>query len=41
VTPHVAAATRPATAALMVAENIARVEAGLPLLNAVDRARGY
>ena len=40
VTPHVAAATRPATAALMVAENIARVESGLPLLNAVDRARG-
>lgn len=41
VTPHVAAATRPATAALAVAENIARSEAGLPLLNTVDRGRGY
>jgi len=41
VTPHVAAATRPTTAAQAVADNIARAEAGLPLLNTVDRSRGY
>lgn len=41
VTPHIASETRPKTAARSVAENIRRVEAGLPLLNALDRARGY
>lgn len=41
VTPHVAADTRPATAARVVAENIRRGEAGEPLLHLVDRARGY
>lgn len=41
VTPHVAAQTRPATAARVVVENIRRSEAGEPLLHLVDRARGY
>lgn len=41
VTPHIAAATRPATAARVVAENIRRAEAGEPLLHLVDRGRGY
>ncbi|GKY88385.1 2-hydroxyacid dehydrogenase [Sinisalibacter aestuarii] len=41
VTPHIASETRPATAALVVAENIRRGEAGEPLLHLVDRAAGY
>jgi len=41
VTPHVAAETRPVSAAGVIAENIARDRAGLPLLHLVDRARGY
>lgn len=41
VTPHIAAETRPSTASEVVAENIARVEAGRPLLHEVDRALGY
>lgn len=41
VTPHVAAATRPATAARVIAENLRRGEAGLPLLHLVDRTAGY
>lgn len=41
VTPHIAADTRPATAAEAVAENVRRGEAGLPFLHQVDRARGY
>lgn len=41
VTPHVAAETRPASASRVVVENIARAEAGAPLLHLVDRARGY
>jgi glyoxylate/hydroxypyruvate reductase len=41
VTPHIAAATRPATASEAVAENIRRGEAGEPLLHLVDRALGY
>lgn len=40
-TPHAAAATLPETAALAVAENIARCEAGEPLRGAVDWERGY
>lgn len=41
VTPHIAAETRPVTAAEIVAENIRRAEAGLPLLHGVDRTLGY
>lgn len=41
VTPHIASATRPGTAAQVVAENIRRAEAGEPLLYQVDRAQGY
>ncbi len=41
VTPHIAATTRAASASRALAENIARVEAGLPLLHEVPRARGY
>ena len=41
VTPHVASATRPETAAEVVAENIRRAEAGAALLYEVDRAQGY
>lgn len=41
VTPHVAAATRPATAARVIAENLRRGEAGEPLLHLVDRKAGY
>jgi glyoxylate/hydroxypyruvate reductase A len=41
VTPHIAAATRPATAAEVIAENIHRGESGLPFLHRVDREAGY
>lgn len=41
VTPHIAAATRAATGAQVIVENIARVERGAPLLHQVSRARGY
>lgn len=41
VTPHIASETRPATASRAIAENIARAEAGQPLLHLVDPARGY
>lgn len=41
VTPHIAADTRPVTAARVIAENIRRAEAGEPLLHQVDRSRGY
>mgnify|MGYP001801557384 FL=1 len=41
VTPHIAAETRPATAARVIAENIRRGEAGLPFLHLVDRGSGY
>lgn len=41
VTPHIAAATRADSAARVIARNIARVEAGKPLLHEVDRGRGY
>jgi glyoxylate/hydroxypyruvate reductase A len=41
VTPHIAADTRPATSAEVIAENIRRGEAGQPFVNLVDRARGY
>lgn len=41
VTPHVAAETRPETAARVVAENLRRLRDGAPLLHLVDRAAGY
>lgn len=41
VTPHIAAETRVASSARMVAENIVRCEAGKPLMNLVDRGAGY
>jgi glyoxylate/hydroxypyruvate reductase A len=41
VTPHVAAATHSLTAAPIIVDNIRRFEEGRPLLNQVDRARGY
>jgi glyoxylate/hydroxypyruvate reductase A len=41
VTPHIAADTRALTASRVVAENIRRGEAGLPLLHRVDRTLGY
>jgi len=41
VTPHVAAATHPPTAAPLILDNIRRFEEGRPLLNQVDPARGY
>ena len=41
VTPHVAAFTNPQTAAPIILDNIRRFEAGRPLLNRVDPARGY
>ncbi|NNE81084.1 MAG: glyoxylate/hydroxypyruvate reductase A [Silicimonas sp.] len=41
VTPHIASATRPESAARVIAENIRRGEAGEPLLHLVDRKKGY
>ncbi len=41
VTPHVAAETHPATAAPLVRDAIRQCEAGLPIANRVDLARGY
>lgn len=41
VTPHVAADTRPETAAPIAAENLRRAMTGAPLLHLVDRNRGY
>ncbi len=41
VTPHIAADTRPASAARVIAENIRRGQAGEPFLHRVDRTRGY
>jgi glyoxylate/hydroxypyruvate reductase A len=41
VTPHIAGTTNPGTAAAIVVDNIRRFEAGRPLLNKVDPARGY
>ncbi|MEM7488246.1 MAG: NAD(P)-dependent oxidoreductase [Pseudomonadota bacterium] len=37
ITPHIASATRPETAAKVIAENVRRGEAGEPLLHVVDR----
>ena len=41
VTPHIAAETHPPTAAPIISEAIRRFEAGLPVVNMVDLARGY
>ena len=41
VTPHIAADTRPHSAARVLVENIRRSEAGAPLLHLVDRKLGY
>lgn len=41
VTPHIAADTRPVTAAPVVAENLRRAMSGRPILHLVDRSRGY
>lgn len=41
ITPHVASMTQPATAAVALLENIARHEAGQPMVGVIDRARGY
>lgn len=41
ITPHVAADTRPSTAAIQIARNIQRFEAGDPLIGLVDRSAGY
>ena len=41
VTPHISADAVPRTAAREVAENIRRALAGEPLMNQVDRGRGY
>ena len=38
VTPHIASATRPGSAAKIIAENVRRGEAGEPLLHLVDRS---
>jgi glyoxylate/hydroxypyruvate reductase A len=40
-TPHISAVTNADTAVAQIAENYRRVQAGLPLLNQVDRIRGY
>ncbi|MDP5306771.1 2-hydroxyacid dehydrogenase [Paracoccus spongiarum] len=41
VTPHIAADTRPETAAPVVADNLRRAMAGRPVRHLVDRVRGY
>ncbi|MGA9432626.1 MAG: glyoxylate/hydroxypyruvate reductase A [Roseobacter sp.] len=41
ITPHIAAATRPITSSKEIARNIKLCEAGEPMLNLVDRDRGY
>lgn len=41
VTPHIAAETRPESAAGVVVENIRRAQSGTALLHLVDRTRGY
>lgn len=41
VTPHIAAATRPETASLAIAENVRRGEAGFDFLHVVNRAERY
>lgn len=40
-TPHISAVTNADTAVMQIAENYQRVQAGLPMLNLVDKQRGY
>ncbi|WP_374444947.1 2-hydroxyacid dehydrogenase [Stella sp.] len=40
-TPHAAALTNPLTATPQIVDNLRRVQAGRPLVNLVDRTRGY
>ena len=40
-TPHIAAETHPPTAAAIIRDAVGRFEAGLPLANRIDLARGY
>lgn len=40
-TPHIAGSTRPDTAARALVDNIYRHRCGKPLINAIDRSRGY
>jgi glyoxylate/hydroxypyruvate reductase A len=40
-TPHVASMTQPETAAPILLENLRRHQRGEPLLNVIDRSRGY
>lgn len=40
-TPHIAGSTRPESAALVLIDNIRRHQRGEPLLDAVDRSKGY
>ena len=41
ITPHIASVPIPASAARQVAENIARLRSGQPIIHAIDRAKGY
>jgi glyoxylate/hydroxypyruvate reductase A len=41
ITPHLASIAIPRSSALQIADNIRRLRAGQPLLNIVDRKRGY
>lgn len=41
ITPHVASLTPPGSSAPQIAENVRRMRAGEPLLNVVERSRGY
>jgi glyoxylate/hydroxypyruvate reductase A len=41
ITPHLASIAIPSSASRQIAENIRRLRAGQPLLNVVDRRRGY
>ncbi|SIT41367.1 hypothetical protein BN2476_290003 [Paraburkholderia piptadeniae] len=41
ITPYIASATRPETAADVVLDNIRRHSEGLPMLGQIDRDRGY
>jgi len=40
-TPHIASMTRPESSAAAVLDNIRRHRAGLPMIGAIDRRRGY
>jgi glyoxylate/hydroxypyruvate reductase A len=41
ITPHLASIAVPRSASLQIAENLRRLQSGQPLLNVVDRKRGY